>query len=145
MTDGVLVVDKGGKKEKRQGVNAITTRRAMDILSQIQIQEYHNGLVLTGEKGYAERAYYPAVNLLYEELKQADPEVYTEFTRRLDKSNVLPWEGVRSVWPTLKSRLEGEELLKEAQSGKPEAVEGYVRDLFFKAKYPISKEGAAAQ
>lgn len=135
LTKGVLVIEKGTKKEKRQGANAITQRRARDILVQLQAQEHHNALVLTKEPGYAERVMFDTSGL-YEELKQADPDVYGEMTRRMSKAHVMPWKGIQAVWPELQKRLESDELYREAQTGKPQAVEGKIRDLWFKAKYP---------
>jgi hypothetical protein len=137
LSSGTLILDKGSKKEGRMGVNAVTSRRAMDILTQIQLQEYGNGLTLTKEPGYANNAIVD-VSGLYEELKAADPDVYKELKRRMDKANVLPFAGIQAVWPELQRRLESDELYKDAQRGQPEKVEGYIRDLWFKAKYPIN-------
>jgi hypothetical protein len=144
MASGILVVDKGNKKEGRAQVNSNVSRAAIDIMTQIQMQEYHNGLVLTEEPGYAKSALRDTSGL-YDELKVAAPEVYAEFKRRMDKAHVLPFEGIKAVWPTLKSRLESQELYKDAQEGNPEKVQGYISDLWFKAKYPVAKEGALAQ
>jgi hypothetical protein len=135
LVSGALILEKGTKNEKRTVVNAITTRRAKDILIQIQAQEHHNALVLTKEPAYGNRVMFDTSGL-YDELKTADPDVYKELKRRLDKEHVLPWSGVTKIWPELQQRLESDALYKDAQSGHPERVGNYIKDLWFKAKYP---------
>ncbi len=138
LTKGTLVLDKGGKKESRVQIDAQTEARAKSTLMLIQAQEAHNALVLTGEPGYAKRVLID-VQPLYEELKLSDPQIYDELKRRNEKANVLPFEGIKAVWPQLQRQLESDEAYRFAQEGRPEQVKSLIRDLWFKAKYPATK------
>lgn len=139
IASGTLTQDKGKKKEARVPINSQSKLQATEILLQIQGQESHNALVLTQEPGYAKRVMFDTQGL-YDELKEADPEIHKEFMRRLKSENVVSWEGTKAIWPELKSILESDVVLQEAQRGNPKAVDREIRakGLYFRAKYPTN-------
>ena len=90
---------------------------ARDILTQYKAMELYNALVLTKEVGWEKRSYLPASDVL-RELEVAVPRVYAEVQKRFKKANVLPWNGVREVWPEVKAKLESPEILSRVKQGE---------------------------
>ena len=110
-----------GKKTgiTRQPIAMTPTEKtaARDILTQYKAMELYNALVLTKEVGWEKRSYLPASDVL-RELEVAVPRVYAEVQKRFKKANVLPWNGVREVWPEVKAKLESPEILSRVKQGE---------------------------
>ena len=90
---------------------------ARDILTQYKAMELHNALVLTGEVGWEKRGYLPAADVLAE-LEVAVPRVHEEVMKRLKKANVLPFEGIKEAWPSVKEKIESPEILSRIKQGE---------------------------
>jgi len=90
---------------------------ARDILTQYGAMEMHNALVLAGEVGWEKRGFLPAGDVM-EELKVAVPRAHAEIAKRLKKAKVLPFGGIKAVWPSLKGKLESRETLGRLKQGQ---------------------------
>lgn len=127
-----------GKKGPRQTILDLSPdekQAARDALTQYKAMEVYNALVLTGEKGWQNRGYLPAKGVL-DELATGVPEIAAEFQRRLEKAHVLPFEGVRTIWPRVKEKLESQELLRRIKDKDTIGLGALLAAEYGEARFP---------
>lgn len=83
---------------------------ARQILTQLNMMEAHNALVLTGEAGWDKRVMFDTSDLKAE-FKTALPKLYKEYEGRMAKAGVLPWRGIQATWPAVRSAIEDDKAL----------------------------------
>jgi len=74
------------------------------IMTQLTAVEYRNGLIGAGVKGWKQKQIWDS-RPIWEELREASPEVYDEVRDRYEKGHIYSEAGVRRVWPEAKQRL----------------------------------------
>jgi hypothetical protein len=95
---------------ERLHVPGVEARMAEDAIARIQAAEARNALVVTNAKGW-QRLPVIDTERLYGDLEATSPTIFAEMEARVAKARVMPFAGVRAVWPELRDRLlkEGEE------------------------------------
>lgn len=95
---------------ERLFVPGVEARMAEDAIARIQAAEARNALVVTNAKGW-QRLPVIDTERLYGDLEATSPTIFAEMEARVAKARVMPFAGVRAVWPELRDRLlkEGEE------------------------------------
>lgn len=102
-------------------MTAKTKALVEDLLSEMNLRNMRNVLVLMGDRGWAHRDMLPtdeSLGLLLE----IQPQVADELERRLTDARVYDWGHVRDTWPELRDRM--------LQGGEEENI----RDLTIGAK-----------
>jgi hypothetical protein len=90
--------------QERMTLSPTEHRMAREILSDIGMREARNALIALGERGWRQKE--PMrTDTLMDELKEAVPEVYEEYVRRLNKQDLPSYEDVRESWPEARDRL----------------------------------------
>lgn len=88
-----------------------------DAFARLAAIEARNAMIATGEGGWANKEVMDPTPYL-NAIRTISPEVYQELQDRIQKKGILPFDGVRAVWPQLKQRL---------LEGGPEAFVGDLR------------------
>lgn len=122
-----------GKGDEEVPLGPSEKRVANDILRQITLAETHNALVVTGEYGYANRRLIDA-GPLYRELELAVPKVHEELLKRQKKEHVLPFEGVKAVWPDVKKKLEDPDIQRQIRAQDYDGIRRLVAPEFANAR-----------
>lgn len=99
---------KTGRQETLKVLDPYDKRDAAAFLSDIQLREVRNSLVLEGVTGWAQKKYLD-VDGVEKEFKAKYPAVYKEFKRRHRSKRgrviVKDFESVKKHWPEMKKRL----------------------------------------
>lgn len=107
---------------------------AGEILTQIQMMEAHNALVLFKEKGWENRQLFDTKSV-YAELKAAVPKVAKELDRRLSKDHVPPFAGVARVWPDVQRKIESDAVYLRVKNQKTQGMSSMLAADFARAMY----------
>lgn len=100
----------GIDKPKPLPLNPSEKLAARQILTQLNMMEAHNALVLTGEAGWDKRIMFDTSDLKAE-FKTALPKLYKEYEQRMTKAGVLPWRGMQAAWPSVKAAIENDKAM----------------------------------
>lgn len=94
---------------------------ARQILTQLNMMEAHNALVLTGEAGWDRRIMFDTSDLKAE-FKAALPKLYKEYEARMAKAGVLPWRGTQAAWPAVKAAIEDDKAMEAVRKQRFEGL-----------------------
>lgn len=133
LTDQVASGRKG-KDAKPIPLSPSEKAAARDILTQLQMMEAHNALVISGEIGWRGRMLFDTKSVMAE-LREAVPSLAKEYEARLGKAGVLPFEGIRRVWPELKATLESDRVLDLARKNQVGSLRGTVVSAYTRAQF----------
>lgn len=133
LTDQVASGRKG-KDAKPIPLSPSEKAAARDILTQLQMMEAHNALVISGEIGWKQRILFDT-NSVMAELREAVPSLAKEYEGRLGKAGVLPFEGIRRVWPELKATIESDRVVDLARKNQVGSLRGTIVSAYTRAQF----------
>ena len=126
--DAVFVEGKRTKDGKPVPLDATTKRMAIDVLTQLQMMEAHNALVVTQETGWAQKQGFD-IRPVLAELKAVSPSVYKALMAKYKTKHILDYDAVAAQWPRLKEVIESEEAWQEARKGETPRMEAQLKIL----------------
>lgn len=140
--DRVFVEGKRTAKGEPVPIDAETKRVTIDILTQLQMWEMHNALVLHQEPGYAQKKLFD-VKPLMAELQQASPTVHKALMAKYKQKHVLDADAAASIWPRVREIVESEDTYTQAQRGDTRKLESTLRVLRKRAEAQSPRVQAA--
>lgn len=90
--------------DERLPVSSNDKKALDDLFSRLSMAEARNAMIVTQVPGWGQREI-TDTKPYYEQIKMVRPDVGREIDRRFGKSKVVPFAGVRKIWPELQKRL----------------------------------------
>lgn len=90
--------------DERLPVTSNDKKALDDLFSHLSMAEARNAMIVTQMPGWAQREVADTKSR-YDQIKMIRPDISREIDRRFRKSKVVPFAGVRKVWPELQKRL----------------------------------------